>query len=256
MNKIALITGATSGIGKASAIALAKENYNLILTGRRTLLLDSLKKELLQKYPVEIIVLEMDIMNTADTIEKINHLNTSWRNIDLLINSAGLAAGLDHFQDADFADWELMIDTNIRGLLAVSQPVSKFMVNNKKGHIINISSIAGTQTYEKGNVYCATKHAVEAISKSMRIDLLKHGIRVTTISPGAVETEFSLIRFKNDATKAAQVYDGYEPLTPAAVADAIIYAATSPANVNINYIELTPKSQANAFYLNRQTQSL
>jgi len=256
MNKIALITGAASGIGKATAIALAKESYDLILTGRRIQLLEKLKEELCQSYPVEISILEMDVRNTADTMEKINKLSNRWKNIDLLVNNAGLAAGFEHFQDADFADWNNMIDTNIRGLLAVSQPVSKFMVNNKKGHIINISSIAGTQTYEKGNVYCATKHAVEAISKSMRIDFLKHGIRVSTISPGAVETEFSLVRFKNDSTKAAQVYEGYEPLEPGAVADAIVYAATRPANVNINYIELTPKSQANAFYLNRQTQPL
>jgi 3-hydroxy acid dehydrogenase/malonic semialdehyde reductase len=252
MNRIALITGATSGIGKASAFALAKESYDLILTGRRTYILERLKEKLQQNYPVEVSILEMDVKNTSATMGKINNLNNRWKDIDLLVNNAGLAAGLDHFQDADFADWDNMIDTNIRGLLAVSQPVSKLMVNNKKGHIINISSIAGTQTYEKGNVYCATKHAVEAISKSMRIDLLKHGIRVTTISPGAVETEFSLIRFKNDPIKAAQVYEGYEPLEPQAVADAVVYAATRPANVNINYIEVTPKSQANAFYLNRQ----
>lgn len=201
MNQTALITGATSGIGKVSAIALAKEGYDLILTGRRIRLLEQLKEELCQRYPVEVSILEMDVRNTRETQEKITNLDARWKNIDLLVNNAGLAAGLDHFQDADFADWDNMIDTNIKGLLAVSQPVSNFMINNKRGHIINISSIAGTQTYEKGNVYCATKHAVEAISKGMRIDLLKHGIRVTTISPGAVETEFSLVRFKNDSSR-------------------------------------------------------
>jgi len=252
MNKIALITGATSGIGKASAIALAKENYSLILTGRRTGLLDDLKVDIERQYPVSVITVEMDVRDATATIAKINNLDESWKNIDLLLNNAGLAAGFDYFQEADFADWENMIDTNVRGLLAVSQPVAKLMEKHQKGHIINISSIAGTQTYEKGNVYCATKHAVEAISKSMRIDLLRHGIRVTTISPGAVETEFSLVRFKNDSTRATQVYAGFDPLTPIDVADAVVYAATRPHNVNINYIELTPKSQANAFYLNRQ----
>lgn len=254
MNKIAFISGATSGIGKATAIALARENFDLILTGRRRQLLEKLKEELHQEFLVDVHIIEMDVRDAKNTKDQINNLEARWKNIDLLINNAGLAAGLDHFQDADLADWDNMIDTNLRGLLVVGQTISKIMVERRKGHIINISSIAGTQVYEKGNVYCATKYAVEAIGKGMRIDLLKHGIKITTISPGAVQTAFSLVRFKNDEQKAAQVYQGYQPLEPSDVADAIVYAATRPDNVNINQIELTPKSQANAFYIDRQTQ--
>ncbi|WP_184541977.1 SDR family NAD(P)-dependent oxidoreductase [Mucilaginibacter sp. FT3.2] len=255
MKKIAFITGASSGIGKALALALAKENYNLILTARRKNLLDELKIEIQLVYPVEILTLEMDIRDITNTFELINSLDDWWKSIDLLINNAGLAAGLDHFQDADFNDWNTMIDTNIRGLLAVSQPVSKLMAARRRGHIVNLSSIAGTQVYEKGNIYCATKHAVEAISKSMRIDLLKHRVRVTTISPGAVETEFSAVRFKKDMDRVKKVYEGYEPLKAQDVAAAIIYAISQPVNVNINYIEVTPLAQANAFYLDRNQQA-
>lgn len=252
MKKIALITGASSGIGRATAIALSVEGYNLILTGRRKKLLEALKTEIQQIHPIEILLLEMDVRNTLQTMELINNLPDKWKQIDLLVNNAGLAAGLELFHDADFMDWNNMIDTNIRGLLAVSQPVAKLMTGRKRGHIINIGSIAGTQVYEKGNVYCATKHAVEAISKSMRIDLLKHQIRVTTISPGAVETEFSVVRFKNDMERAKQVYEGYEPLKADDVASAVVYVINQPQNINVNYIELTPLAQANAFYLNRK----
>jgi 3-hydroxy acid dehydrogenase/malonic semialdehyde reductase len=251
MNKVSLITGASSGIGKATAFRLAAENYNLILTGRRRSLLEQLKADIISKFSIDVLILEMDIRKTEETIDIIRQLDDDWKNIDLLINNAGLAAGLDLFNDASFSDWNDMIDTNIRGLLAVSQQVSKIMVQRHRGHIINIGSIAGTQAYERGNIYCATKHAVEAISECMRIDLLKHRIRVTLIRPGAVETAFSLVRFKGNEEKAAQVYQGYEPLTAENIAEAIVYAAMQPENININSIELTPIAQANAYYFNK-----
>src|SRR5690606_19514186 len=244
MNYNVLITGATSGIGKAIAYELAGQKCNLVLLGRREQLLQEIKTELQSAFGVSVTTIVADVRDT----KKLQQHLESVGDLDVLINNAGLAAGLDLFQDADFNDWETMLDTNVKGLLAVSQIVAKQMVKAKKGHIINISSIAGTQVYEKGNVYCASKHAVDAITKSMRIDLLKHKIKVTSVSPGAVETEFSLVRFKGDEQRADQVYEGFQPLTPEDIARVVAFAINQPAHVNINDIQVMPTAQANAFY--------
>ncbi|MEZ5000479.1 MAG: SDR family NAD(P)-dependent oxidoreductase [Bacteroidales bacterium] len=196
MNKIVLITGATSGIGLGTARIFAKNGYDLILTGRRADRLDELKKELVPAYGIKVLTLRFDVRDLAQVEKHLGNLPAGWENVDILVNNAGLAVGLNHINDGVVDDWERMIDTNIKGLLYVTRVISPGMVKRGKGHIINIGSIAGKETYENGNVYCATKHAVDALSKSMRIDLLKNGIRVTNIAPGLVETEFSLVRFK------------------------------------------------------------
>ncbi|HET8830277.1 MAG TPA: SDR family NAD(P)-dependent oxidoreductase, partial [Pelobium sp.] len=184
--------------------------------------------------------------NTVE--EKLNSLSSDFKKIDVLINNAGLSKGFDAFQDADLNDWETMIDTNIKGLLYVSKIVSSWMIKNKKGHIVNLGSIAGKEVYANGNVYCATKHAVDALSKSMRIDLLKHKIRVTAIHPGAVETEFSEVRFHGDKTKANKVYEGYQPLLAPDIAETIYFATSRASHVNINDLVIMPTAQASAFY--------
>ena len=198
MKKIALITGATTGIGNAVAHKLAEKNFNLILTGRRKNLLDDLKKELGIKYKSDILTLNFDIRNSKLVDEMIDSLPEGWKKIDVLINNAGLAAGFNPIQNGDLNDWEQMIDTNIKGLLYMTRNIAPIMIKNGYGHIINIGSIAGKEVYANGNVYCATKHAVDALSKAMRIDLLAHNIKVTAINPGMVETEFSIVRFKGD----------------------------------------------------------
>jgi len=251
MKKIALITGATSGIGEATALILAAIGYNLIITGRRSERLAVLQSKITDTFDVEVKCLNFDIRDNQSAIKLIGSLPVAWKKIDVLINNAGLALGYDDFQDAKTEDWDAMIDTNVKGLLYISKIVSNLMIENKDGLIINISSIAGTQVYAKGNVYCASKHAVDAITKSMRIDLLKHGIRVSSISPGAVETDFSNVRFKGDDQKADAVYLGYEPLKPADIAEVIKFIMSRPPYVNINDIEITPKAQANAYYMNK-----
>jgi NADP-dependent 3-hydroxy acid dehydrogenase YdfG len=251
MNKIALITGATSGIGKASAIKFAQNGYNLILTGRRKERLENLSKELSEMFNVEVLTLDFDIRDKKVVESNIQSLTESWKNIDVLINNAGLAAGLNTFQDGSFDDWETMIDTNLKGLLYISKFVSNLMIKNGKGHIINIGSIAGKEVYPNGNVYCATKHAVDAITKAMRIDMVGHGIKVTQIAPGAVETEFSLVRLKGDTEKAANVYKGFEPLHPEDIAETVYYVTTLPAHVNINDLLIMPTAQANAVTIKR-----
>jgi len=247
MNNNVLITGATSGIGKAIAYELAHQKCNLILLGRREQLLEEIKTSLHSTFGIGITTIVADIRDTKQVKQHLENIG----DLDVLINNAGLAAGLDLFQDADINDWEAMLDTNVKGLLAVSQIIAKRMIKAKKGHIINISSIAGTQVYEKGNVYCASKHAVDAITKAMRIDLLKHQIKVTSISPGAVETEFSLVRFKGDQQRADQVYEGFEPLKPEDIARVVSFVINQPPHVNINDIEIMPTAQANAFYTHR-----
>jgi NADP-dependent 3-hydroxy acid dehydrogenase YdfG len=242
MKKIALITGATSGIGKATAEAFAKQNIDLILCGRRKERLDEIAEELGKK--VEIQTLTFDVRNYAEVEDALNSLSDKWREIDILVNNAGNAHGFDTIDEGSIADWDAMIDGNVQGLLYVSKLVMPYMVRRKTGHIINLSSVAGKQTYANGAVYCASKKAVEAISEGMRLDLTKHGIKVTNIAPGAVETEFSDVRFKNDTERAAKVYEGYDALLAEDVADAILYAVTVPERVCIADMTIYPKAQS------------
>lgn len=251
MRNIAIITGATSGIGEATAHKLASLNYHLIITGRRESKLKELKKELQNKYQIEIITLAFDIQNTTFTSSAIQSIPKEWQKIDVLINNAGLAAGFDSIDQAEWNDWEAMIDTNIKGLLYFSRQIIPWMVERKSGHIINISSIAGKNTYANGSVYCASKHAVNAITEGMRIDLLKHNIKVTSVAPGAVETEFSMVRFKGDKDAANKVYQGFTPLNAKDIADTIEFVITRPAHVNINDILIMPTQQANSYYTHR-----
>lgn len=251
MNTIVLITGATSGIGKACAEKFAAAKNDLIITGRRKERLEHLKKELEAAHGVTVLPLCFDVQDKEAVFLAINNLPEAWQNISILINNAGLALGRDNFEDADLKDWETMLDTNVNGLIYVSRAVLPFMIAQKKGHIINMGSVAGKQVYEKGNGYCASKFAVDALSKAMRIDLLKHNIKVTGIHPGAVETEFSLVRFKGDAASADATYKGITPLTGADIADIIFYCATLPAHVCINDLTVTPTQQADALYFNR-----
>ena len=251
MKKIALITGATTGIGNATAHKLANNNYNLIITGRRKDLLDAVKKELGIKYKCDVLTLNFDVRDPKQVEETIDNLSESWKKIDVLVNNAGLAAGLNPVQSGDLEDWDQMVDTNVKGLLYITRKVSPLMIENGHGHIINISSVAAKEVYENGNVYCATKHAVDALTKGMRIDLLKHNIKVTSIAPGAVDTEFSLVRFKGDSERAAKVYEGFTPLFAEDIAEAILFAVTRPAHVNINDMLIMPTAQANATTINR-----
>jgi 3-hydroxy acid dehydrogenase / malonic semialdehyde reductase len=252
MKKIALITGATAGIGNATAQLLAQNDYNLILTGRRKDLLENLKKELGIKYKADVLTLNFDIRDQQQVEEMIEGLPENWKKIDLLVNNAGLAAGLSPIQQGDLNDWEQMIDTNIKGLLYITRKVAPLMIENGHGHIVNISSIAAKEVYEHGNVYCATKHAVDALTKGMRIDLVDHNIKVTSIAPGAVETEFSIVRFRGDRSKAAKVYEGFTPLAAEDIADAILYVITRPAHVNINDMLIMPAAQANITKIHRE----
>ena len=251
MNKIALITGATSGIGKATAIKFASEGINLILTGRRSGLLKQLKNELIRKNKIEVLALNFDVRNNNEVVAAFKKLEEKWKMIDILINNAGLAAGLDFIHEGDIDDWDRMIDTNVKGLLYVSRAIIPLMLQNKHGHVINIASTAAKEVYEKGNVYCASKHAVDAISKGMRIDLLKEGIKVTSVNPGLVETEFSLVRFHGDKEKAKIPYTGMKPLLGEDVANVIWYVINLPEHVNINDIVVTATSQANSIYIKR-----
>lgn len=251
MKNTALITGATSGIGKATAIMLAELKYNLILTGRREERLIKIQKQLSNKgIGVEILV--FDIRDREATKKAWESLSATNKNIDLLINNAGLAAGADPIQSGNEEDWDRMIDTNIKGILNISKLVIPGMMERKSGHIINLSSIAGTDVYANGNVYCATKHAVNAITKGMRIDLLPYKIKVSSIAPGMVETEFSVIRYHGDQKKADEVYKGLTPLYAEDVADAIRFMVTRPAHVNVNDMLLMPTSQASGVYNHRE----
>ena len=251
MNKTVLITGATSGIGEACAKKYAADGDRLILTGRRADRLNILKTELEKDFSTEILALIFDVQDKKAVDKNLGTLPTEWQKIDLLINNAGLAAGKDSFENADINDWETMLNTNVHGLLYVSKQIIPLMIANKKGHVVNIGSIAGKEVYENGNVYCASKFAVDAISKSMRIDLLKHSIKVTCIHPGAVETEFSLVRFKGDKNKAAATYNGMVPLSGNDIADSIFYCTQLPEHVCINELVITPTQQANAYYTHR-----
>ena len=251
MNKIVLITGATSGIGEACAHKFAAAGNHLIITGRRADRLHKLQQELESAFSIKVLPLVFDVQDRNAVMENLGKLPAEWQNIDILINNAGLAAGRDLFEEADLNDWETMLNTDVHGLIYVTKAILPFMIAQKKGHIINMGSIAGKEVYEKGNVYCASKFAVDALSKGMRIDLLKHHIKVTCIHPGAVETEFALVRFKGDETKAAATYDGIVPLTASDIADTIFYCAQLPAHVCINDLVITCTQQANAYYFNK-----
>lgn len=252
MNKIALITGATSGIGRAVADIFAENKYNLIVTGRRSERLQELKAALEQQHGISVLALCFDVRNNDEVVRNIASLPVEWRNIDVLVNNAGLAVGLNHIQDGVLDDWERMIDTNIKGLLYVTRAVSPLMIARNSGHIVNICSIAGKEVYENGNVYCATKHAVDALSKAMRIDMLGHNIKVTNVCPGAVETEFSIVRFKGDTQRAAGTYRGIEPLTGRDIAECIYFAVSLPEHVCINDMMIMPTAQADSRTFNRK----
>ncbi len=243
---LVFITGATSGIGKSTAELFAKNGYDVIITGRRQERLNDLKTQLEKEYKINATALNFDITNQEEVEKAISSLSTENKKIDILVNNAGLAAGLSSIQDGNLLHWERMIDTNVKGLLYVTKIISNLMISRAKGHIINIGSIAGKEVYANGNVYCATKHAVDALNKAMRIDLLPHHIKVTAVNPGMVETEFSIVRFEGDEERAKKVYLGLQPLSPQDIAETVFWVANRPAHVNINDIVIMPAVQATA----------
>lgn len=246
---IAFITGATSGIGKATAKVLANNNFNLVICGRREERLKELKTELSTHCAVE--ALSFDVRDKSAVQQAIDSLSTDFSNIDVLINNAGNAHGLAPIQNGSIEDWDAMIDINVKGLLYVSKSIIPQMVARSAGHIVNIGSIAGKEVYPNGNVYCASKHAVDALNNGMRLDLNGTGVKVTAINPGLVETEFSLVRFKGDAEKSGNVYTGYTPLTPEDIAETILFAITRPPHVNISDIIVFPTDQASSTIVNK-----
>jgi 3-hydroxy acid dehydrogenase/malonic semialdehyde reductase len=252
MDKTIMVTGATSGFGKAIALRFAKNGYKVIITGRRKDRLGMLEKDLLSLGNTGVLSLNFDVRKNDEVIKAIQTLPQEWKSIDILVNNAGLAVGFSHIDEGVTDDWERMIDTNVKGLLYITRAVAPLMVARKSGYIFNIGSIAGKEVYENGNVYCASKSAVDSISKAMRIDLLKHNIRVTHIAPGMAETEFSIVRFKGDRAKADAVYKGFEALTADDIADVIYYCASVPAHVCINDLVITPTQQASAYYSYRK----
>jgi len=254
MRPIVLITGATSGIGEATAEKFAKNAYSLIITGRRCKRLTSLAETLRKEYNANVLALCFDVRNRDETFSTLQNIPKNWHHIDILVNNAGLSAGLEPIHEGNPDDWETMIDTNVKGLLYVTRAISPGMVARGKGHIINVGSIAGKEVYAHGNVYCATKHAVEALTKGMRMDLLKHGIKITQVAPGAVNTEFSTIRFHGDKDRADKVYEGFTPLAANDIAEIIWFAATRPSHVNINDILVMPTAQASASQIYRRTE--
>lgn len=251
-HKIALITGATSGIGEAIARKFAHNHIDVIISGRRLERLLALKAELEKESDSRVLVLHFDVTRLSEVENAIKNLPEAWQKIEILVNNAGLASGRDKFQEGDTGDWDLMIDTNVKGLMYVSRMVIPLMIANGEGQIINIGSIAGKEVYPGGSVYCASKFAVDALTKGLRIDLLGENIKVSQISPGLVETEFSLVRFKGNKEKADQVYEGYQPLSGNDIADITYYLTTLPAHVCINDIAVTPLAQANSVFLNKK----
>jgi 3-hydroxy acid dehydrogenase / malonic semialdehyde reductase len=248
---IILVTGATSGFGKAIAETFARAGYDIIITGRRRERLYEIAGNIEKETGVRVLPLNFDIRDRAACFEAIEGLDDSWKNIDILVNNAGGALGRDRFDEADLDDWDTMIDTNVKGVMYITKAVLPVMKAKKSGHIINIGSIAGKEVYELGNGYNAAKFAVDALSKAMRIDLLPYHIKVTQILPGAVETEFSLVRFKGDEQKAAAIYAGYKPLSAQDIADTVFYTASLPPHVCINDLSITPTAQANSYYIYR-----
>ncbi len=249
---IACITGATSGIGEATATKLAERCSGLIITGRRKERLKALADKLQREYQVKVLPLHFDVRNYSACKKAIDGLPESWQNITILINNAGLAAGKDPIQTGNVEHWERMIDTNVKGLLYMTKIISKGMIERKSGHIVNVASLAGKEVYPNGNVYCATKHAVDALSRAMRLDLLPHHIKVTNIAPGLVETEFSIVRFDGDADQAKEVYNGFEPLKADDIADCIDFAVSRPPHVVIGDMLLLPAAQGNSVTVNKQ----
>jgi len=252
-NKLVFISGASSGIGLACARAFAAEGAKLILAARRKERLKKLDSELKKEFNTESKILSFDIQNHHEVKNAIASLPEEWKNVDVLINNAGLSQGMQKLYEGNPADWDVMINTNIKGLLYLTREILPFMVKRESGHIINLGSTAGHDVYPSGNVYCATKFAVNAISQSLRIDVLDKTIKVSSVDPGMVETEFSIVRFFGDTERAKNVYKGVEPLTPQDVADAILYCATRPKHVNINEIILTPVAQAQSNFVVRKT---
>lgn len=251
-NKIVLITGASSGIGQASAVEFAKHGAKLILAARRKDRLDELASKLVNEHKAEVLTLELDVRNQKDVQKAIDGLPAEWANIDILLNNAGLSRGLEKIQEGVIQNWEEMIDTNIKGLLYVTRAVMPGMVKRNSGHIVNIGSIAGHEVYPGGNVYCATKHAVKALNKAMRMDAFGTNIRVSSIDPGMAETEFSLVRFRGDSEKAKKVYQGTRPLQAEDIAQAVVWSCTRPSHVNIEDMIITATDQASATMVNRK----
>jgi 3-hydroxy acid dehydrogenase / malonic semialdehyde reductase len=256
MNKIAFITGATSGIGRATSLLLAANNWDIIATGRRENSLLELKNVICNTTNASVFPLVFDVRNRSQVNSSIDTLPAEWKSIDLLVNNAGLASGFDPLNEGDFEDWEKMIDTNVKGLLYVSKKISNLMIPLQKGQIINVSSIAGKEIYPSGNVYCASKHAVDALTKGMRLDFLKYNIKVGSVSPGMVDTEFSLVRFHGDKEKAENVYKGFLPLKAEDIADAILFMVSRPEHVNIDDITIMPTAQGSARDVNRNLSGL
>ena len=252
MKKIALITGASAGIGEAAAFEFALNGYDLIITARRSDRLHALASQLQTDHQIKVLPLVFDVQNYEDTTNALESIPDEWKKVDVLLNNAGLSLGLDPFYEGNVLDWETMIDTNVKGLLYVSKVVANWMIKEGKGHIINLGSIAGKESYLNGNAYCASKAAVDSLSKSMRMDLLKHKIKVSVIHPGAVNTEFSLVRFKGDKVRADNVYKGFEPLTAQDVAESIFFIASRPAHVNINDMLIMPTAQANSYLFEKE----
>lgn len=252
MIKTAFITGASSGIGEAIAHILAANGYRLILAARRIDRLTSLSQQLFQTYNTDVYTLALDVRYRDQVAEAVASLPEEWRKIDVLVNNAGLASGLSSIEVGDMDDWDVMIDTNVKGLLYVTRTVLPLMTEQSYGHIINIGSIAGKEVYANGNVYCATKHAVDALNKSMRIDLAKYPIKVTSVNPGAVETEFSIVRFHGDTERAKKVYEGFENLLASDIAEAVWFALSRPAHVNINELVIMPTAQPAAGIIHRK----
>lgn len=250
--KKVLVTGATAGFGRATAQIFAENGHDLIITGRREKRLLSLKKRLETEYKIKVTHLCFDVRNQEEVVEAIESLPKRLRKVDVLVNNAGLASGLDPIQDGDIEDWDKMIDTNVKGLLYVSKAIIPYMVERGKGHIINVGSTAGKEVYPNGNVYCASKHAVDAITKGMRLDLLPHGIKVTQIAPGAADTEFSTVRFHGDKKRAKDVYQGYKPMTADDIAELIYYSTTLPKHLCINDLVVTSLAQANSYVIHRK----
>jgi NADP-dependent 3-hydroxy acid dehydrogenase YdfG len=248
---IVFITGATSGFGKACASTFASHGYDVIINGRRQDRLEELCNSLEKRYNIAAFSLPFDVRNEQEVFKAIDSLPAEWKKIDVLINNAGLALGRDYFEEANLEDWNIMVDTNVKGFAYVAKAVSQLMVQRKQGHIINMGSVAAKEIYERGNMYCATKAAVDALSHAMRIDLLRNNIKVTAIHPGAAETEFAIVRFKGDAQTAKSVYNGLTPLTPEDVADVIYYCASLPPHVCINDLTITPTRQADGIYFYR-----
>lgn len=251
-NKTVFITGASSGFGKEIAAAFAGKGSRLIIAARRTQRIKETAAELRKKYGTEVLPLTLDVRKKSDVAKAVGSLPSKWRDIDILVNNAGLSRGLDKLQEGSIQDWDEMIDTNVKGLLYVTRAVLPQMVKRNTGHIINIGSIAGHEVYPKGNVYCASKHAVDAITKGIRLDVVDTDIRVTTIDPGLAETEFSIVRFRGNVNKAKAVYTGIEPLKPADIADAVIYAASRPLNVVVAEMIIVPNRQASGQVVHRK----